>query len=300
MHLEQLPVLVFNAGRPADHLPLLEELLSLLAEQGLKIALKVVEKEGGAELETLCRGHDLVLLVGKVEGPATRVLLRGPEPCPALPAAGPWELVVPWESERVALLVTFIRRWLPKQWLRTPLYGGVVIGGQSRRMGRPKHLIRQDGRTWLERTAATLSGVVEQVVVIGAGEVPGGNFLRLPDLPGVAGPLAGLAAAMRWRPWVSWLLVACDLPDLDQAALAWLVAARRPGVWAVVPQVVPDRLEPLLAYYDFRAQAAVEALLARGEPRIRLLAAAEKAVVLTPPPELWASWRNVNYAHELG
>jgi molybdopterin-guanine dinucleotide biosynthesis protein A len=166
-------------------------------------------------------------------------------------------------------------------------------------MGRPKHLIRQGGRTWLERTVATLRAVAEQVVVVGQGELPVADLPRLPDVPGMAGPLAGLAAAMRWQPWASWLLVACDLPELDVAALEWLVAARRPGVWAVIPQLRPDFVEPLLAYYDFRIQPAVEELVRRGEQRIGRLAAAEKVAILTPPAQLWSAWRNVNYEHEL-
>lgn len=324
MHLEKLPLLAFHGGWPDDTRRLLEQLLPLLAGQGLKVAL--VHGEGQAEcanrfasapgqgprrratvggrlevgeLAALCREYDLILVVGQVEGVLTRVFLLGPEAGAAPPAANPWSLVVPWQADRLTILLAFLASWLPKQWQQTPLYGCVLIGGQSRRMGRPKHLIRQEGRTWLERTVSALQAVAEQVVVVGAGELPSSDFFRLPDVPGVVGPVAGLAAAMRWQPWASWLLVACDLPDLKAAALEWLVAARRPGVWAVIPQVDRDYLEPLLAYYDFRVQGAMEVLVQRGEPRIGLLAAAEKVAVLTPPPALQGSWRNVNYDYEL-
>ena len=37
-----------------------------------------------------------------------------------------------------------------------PLVGGILIGGGSRRMGRPKALLEWDGATFVERIAAAL------------------------------------------------------------------------------------------------------------------------------------------------
>ena len=53
-----------------------------------------------------------------------------------------------------------------------PVWGCVLIGGRSRRMGRPKHLIEAGGCSWLERTVTLLGHCVEQVVIAGPGDVP--------------------------------------------------------------------------------------------------------------------------------
>ncbi|NIA21818.1 MAG: NTP transferase domain-containing protein, partial [Anaerolineaceae bacterium] len=65
-----------------------------------------------------------------------------------------------------------------------PVFGAVLIGGRSTRMGRPKHLIRCDGTTWLERTVRLLEQVTAQVVILGAGQVPPGlaQTVRLADV----------------------------------------------------------------------------------------------------------------------
>ncbi len=298
MFLDRMPVLAFSGGRGAGTIPLLRRLLPLLAGQGVKAALVVGGGDLPRELAALCRVNDLVLVAGGEDLPLTRALLLGPGE-ESLPPVPPVVLAVPFQSERQTILLAFIAHWLASRWRQTPVYACLLIGGQSRRMGRPKHLIRQGGRTWLERTVELLRTVAAEVVVAGRGESPLAGLHRLEDVTEVAGPLAGLAAAMRWRPWVSWLLVACDLPDLDLPALAWLLAARQPGVWAVIPRLGDDLLQPLLAYYDFRLQPQVEEQARRGEARIGRLAAAEKAAVLTPPERLWPAWRNVNYAHEL-
>ena len=44
------------------------------------------------------------------------------------------------------------------------------------------------------------------------------------------GPIAGIAAAQaRWRPGAAWLVLACDLPNLDAHTLAHLLAHRDPA-----------------------------------------------------------------------
>mgnify|MGYP001581247924 CR=1 FL=1 len=37
--------------------------------------------------------------------------------------------------------------------------------------------------------------------------------MRIDDVTGVGGPLAGILAALRWRPDANWIIAACDLPE---------------------------------------------------------------------------------------
>jgi molybdopterin-guanine dinucleotide biosynthesis protein A len=170
-------------------------------------------------------------------------------------------------------------------------------------MGKPKHLLKdKSGATWLERTVRLLRPFVIDVVLSGKGEVPGSmnDLIRLADIPGVAGPLSGILAAMRWQPDVSWLLVACDMPDIKEDAVRWLLERRRPGIWGTVPRLLEGGpVEPLLAHYDFRCAPLFEDLLRTGCLRIGMVAANTKIETPVVPEYIRPSWRNVNTAEEL-
>lgn len=186
----------------------------------------------------------------------------------------------------------------------SPIWGCVLIGGKSRRMGQPKHLLEQSGITWIERTVALLRPRVEQVVVAGSGHLPAvleQMVLRVDDVAGIGGPLAGILAAFRCYPEKSWLVAACDLPDLEDAALRWLLDCRGSEVLAVLPDLEADgRVEPLLAYYDRRSRLLLETMAASGQQRMQWLRQAQGVVTPRPPLSLRRCWRNVNTPEDLG
>ncbi len=183
-----------------------------------------------------------------------------------------------------------------------PVWGCVLIGGRSSRMGAPKHLIMQDGLSWVERTVAVLGQVVERVVVAGGGELPLSltTVPRVADVSGLAGPLAGILAVLRAYPQVSWLVVACDQPDMQIEALHWLLRCRQPGVLAVMPDIAgTGRVEPLLAYYDLAMRPVLEEMAASGHRRMNRLQSVAGVISPSPPAHLHASWRNINTPGEL-
>ena len=185
---------------------------------------------------------------------------------------------------------------------QTRVYGCVLIGGRSTRLGTPKHLLKREGKTWLERTVEILQQVTEQTVIVGDGELPANlrDCIRLYDVPEVDGPMAGILAAMRWAPQASWLVAACDLPNLSVQALRWLLEARRPGVWATLPKL-PNRkhFEPLLAHYDFRSRLLLERMAQQRSFSFDLLASSPKVITVTPPAELASAWVNINTPEQL-
>ena len=140
------------------------------------------------------------------------------------------------------------------------------------------------------------------MVLSGGGLVPEGlqDLTRIPDIPGVAGPLAGIISAMRWQPEVSWLLVACDMPSLSSEALSWLLDSRQPGRWATVPKRSEDsHVEPLLAHYDRRCRPIIEEVLASGSLKIGDAARHEKVASPIIPEQFAKAWNNVNTPEEL-
>ncbi|NNK55742.1 MAG: molybdenum cofactor guanylyltransferase [Desulfofustis sp.] len=197
-----------------------------------------------------------------------------------------------------------IKRWLDHCESTVPQAGAVLIGGKSSRMGRPKHLIHHpSGETWLERSLTTLRPFVDELFISGAGEIPPvlRDTPRVDDLPGVQGPLAGIGALIRKRPFSSWLVLACDLPKLQAPAIAWLLNQRTGRYRAIIAKnPSTGRSEPLLAWYDYRSGPLIENLIASGGSRARELVDNELTSQPWIPDDLAASWQNVNYPEELG
>jgi len=186
---------------------------------------------------------------------------------------------------------------------QTPVWGCILIGGKSSRMGRPKHLIEDDNKTtWLEQTTDILRPLVDGLVVSGAGMLPEklADLIRLPDIPGVDGPLTGILAASRWQPTVTWLLVACDMPHITSEAVQWLLTGRRAGCWGRVPRLEGSKYcEPLFAWYDFRAAQLFENQLYDGNLRISGAASHPKIDNPVIPESLHYGWQNINTPEQL-
>ena len=248
--------------------------------------------EFSAELLPFAALYDLVLVEGYRHTPLDKVwLLGGDESLP--PADSQVLAVLSRDHDRLPAMITMIDDFLARQWQKPPVLGCILIGGKSSRMGRPKQLLVKNGKTWLQRSAATLARVCQSVVVAGQGEMGECLLPQIPDVPGCRGPLAGLLAVMRWQPWATVLACACDLPEMTEEALHWLLNQRAPGAWAVIPKV-GDYHEPLLALYDFRIRPALEAMARQDRRRLSCLVDVEGVRVVSPPPVLIGSWRNVN------
>lgn len=183
-----------------------------------------------------------------------------------------------------------------------PLYGCVLIGGASQRMGQAKHLLpHATGKTWLEHALAVLSTHCRIVVIGGEGALPPAlpPCMQLPDIPGVPGPLSGLLAAMRWAPAAAWIFCACDMPAFSPAAMAWLLAQRKPGIHALLPRLPGSRgVEPLGAYYAPSSRNLLEAMAARGVCRLHALIGHEGVATPRVPASLKHAWRNINSKQE--
>ncbi|MEM0966272.1 MAG: NTP transferase domain-containing protein [Verrucomicrobiota bacterium] len=112
--------------------------------------------------------------------------------------------------------------------MKTPLLGLVLAGGKSSRMGRDKAELRyHDAETQLERSVRLLQPFCEEVFV----SLSQGDERKLPfkasplydSLPKIRGPLCGILSAHLEEPNSDWLILACDLPNLEESSLSKLV-----------------------------------------------------------------------------
>lgn len=183
-----------------------------------------------------------------------------------------------------------------------PVWGCVLIGGRSTRMGVPKHLLERGGVTWLELILSQLRVVAEQVVISGSGKIPPAlhGIPVVLDIHGLQGPLAGILSIFRRFPGVSWLVVACDMPDITIEALNWLLGQRGPEVRAILPDLNGDGMvEPLLAYYDQSCLHLLEKTASAGLMRPGSLAGFPGVITPQPPVSLRSAWRNLNSREDL-
>lgn len=205
-------------------------------------------------------------------------------------------------SDAVACADT-VFNWLTSCMKNTPLWGCVLIGGRSSRMGSPKHLIDGgDGKSWLERSVDLLSSQVARIVISGEGDIPQvlNSLKRIDDLPGLSGPMAGISAVIRQYPFVSWIVMACDMPDITVESIRWIIEQQRPGRLAVIPRnPITDRGEPLYGWYDFRCAPLFDRLAGKGEMRMNKLGQCVGVYNPVIPGNLVGAWRNVNRPEEL-
>ena len=114
-----------------------------------------------------------------------------------------------------------------------PLYGLVLAGGSSTRMRRDKAALELHGRPQLAWGHALLARHCEHVFVSVRAdqctEAVRAGFPQIVDALEDIGPIAGIAAAQAAHPQTAWLVLACDLPFVDDDMLARLIAARRAG-----------------------------------------------------------------------
>ncbi len=252
------------------------------------------------ELPQLAQRYDLILVEGYKRESWPKVWLAKSDESAPPQGIGNLLGILPWDTDRTAALVAILDGYLKDMVTRAPIFGCILIGGKSTRMGLPKHLLPctdGSGQTWLHRTVRLLEQICRKIVLVGAGAVPDDlqHVRCMADAMELEGPMAGLLAAMRWAPCASWLLAACDLPALSCGALNWLMSQRRPGVWAVLPCLDgTGRVEPLLAYYDFRCRPILEQLAMTGSYSLQDLASHPKTIRAVVPSEWISAWKDVD------
>lgn len=143
-----------------------------------------------------------------------------------------------------------------------PVHGLILAGGASSRMRRDKAALPYRGRSQLDRAFDLASRHVAEVFVsVRATQVLEPTRAQRPlivDSVSGEGPIVGIRSALAARPDAAWLVIACDLPFLSDAALEQLLHERDPRVLATAFASAHDGLpEPLCAVWEPAAAAAL-------------------------------------------
>jgi molybdopterin-guanine dinucleotide biosynthesis protein A len=161
----------------------------------------------------------------------------------------------------------------------SPTSAVIIAGGRSRRMGQDKRRLRlwgEAGPTLLEHTVAVAAGLCAEVVVVlnDAEDWPGLAARTVPDAYPDGGALGGIATGLAAAQHDAALVLAADMPFLNTALLAAMLA--RPRDYDALLPRSPEPgaarntldLEPLHAIYRTTCLAPIRATLEAGQRRI--------------------------------
>ena len=145
----------------------------------------------------------------------------------------------------------------------SPILGLILAGGHSRRMGKEKATLDYAGFTQPEVAAELLSNRCAEVFLSlrESQAIPKGlnKLSAIRDSREGEGPLVGIISALDAQPDAAWLVVACDLPFLDDHTLDNLIAKRDPSRLATAYRSSRDGLpEPLCTIYEPHSLSTLE------------------------------------------
>lgn len=144
---------------------------------------------------------------------------------------------------------------------KIPVYGLVLGGGRSTRMGRDKSALTYHEIPQVKYAADLLAGKTDRVFVSiredQANDPLFAGFEQIHDRFLGFGPSGGILSAMHEHPQAAWFVLGCDLPFATEATIARLLDARNPLKLATTYLSSGDGLpEPMCTIFEpaFRAR----------------------------------------------
>ncbi len=185
---------------------------------------------------------------------------------------------------------------------KRPVYGLVLAGGKSRRMGQDKALLDHAGQSQLSYAVSIVRECVDRVFVSTRADQKDdeerARFDQIVDRYEGLGPVAGILSALEAWPEADWLVIACDLPNIAVETIVSLLNHRDGEQPFTAYTSTYDGLpEPLCAIYRSACIDIVRQFIDDGIncPR-KMLIRSETRLIEQPDP---ASLDNINTPDDL-
>lgn len=183
-----------------------------------------------------------------------------------------------------------------------PVLNGLVLaGGKSTRMGFDKGAADWHGKQQRYYMADLLKNFCREVYISGR---PGqqqeidSSYPVIEDTFIGLGPYGAILSAFREQPDAAWLIIACDLPLMDESTLRNLVAWRNSSsVATAYHSPVTDFPEPLIAIWEPKSYPVLLSFLAQGYSCPRKVLINSDITLLNAPQQ--EALTNVNTPEEL-
>jgi molybdenum cofactor guanylyltransferase len=180
----------------------------------------------------------------------------------------------------------------------------LLVGGESRRMGRDKATIEMGGRPLWERQLELLHGLRPEKIFVSARSTP--NWLPdtvelLVDDQPSRGPLSGLTKGLTAMRTTHLLVLAVDMPFMTAGELENLLESATESC-GIVP-TIGERAEPLAAIYPAEAAADFHGALRDSffslQPLVRKLASRGRITLRPVRKRAGHLYRSVNEPGDL-
>ncbi|UTX48287.1 NTP transferase domain-containing protein [Chryseobacterium sp. MA9] len=166
------------------------------------------------------------------------------------------------------------------------LNGLILAGGKSQRMGNPKDKINWHGKEQRYFAADLLAPFCEEVFISCRQDQLENfdtDYKPLTDTFLNMGPFGGILSALRSQRDKAWLVVACDLPLLDEKSLEFLIENRNTEKAATTYESPFDGLpEPLITIWESKSYPLLLNFLGSGNTCPRKVLINSDTLILKP------------------
>lgn len=184
--------------------------------------------------------------------------------------------------------------------VHSDVYGLVLAGGRSIRMGTDKGLLEYKGKPQREYLFELLSSVCERAFTSCRKEqnVPS-LFQPIIDKFDYEGPINGILSAIETHSDKAWLIVAVDMPFVDEASLQFLLTKRDKSKLATCFLHEPENFpEPLLTLWEPAAYPKLSEYASKGNISPRMFLESNVIKAVRPPDKKVLC--NINYRQDMG
>ena len=158
--------------------------------------------------------------------------------------------------------------------------GAILIGGQSRRLGRDKVLLHYEGKPLAVHLHQLLENLFPETVLIGhpRPELEAIGLTCIPDTIPDMGVLGGIYTALSAAATPHVFIAGADMPFITPTLISTILSHRNLAD-AVIPRG-PRGLEPLCAVYSQACAGTIKKCLERNE--LKIIKALDGLKVLSP------------------
>jgi len=178
--------------------------------------------------------------------------------------------------------------------------GLILAGGESRRIGTDKSILKFQGVSLLQRIVDEHKKVVDSVYVIGKKDKFVENVTGIPDTVKNIGPIGGLHTGMSLIDADCYLISPCDMPFLkSEDLMKLLISSEETDADAVIAKSEKG-IEPLVAVYKKTILSKIEENIDSNNYAIRALFSKIKVKYLDFNEQIFEKniFFNINYPED--
>ncbi len=163
------------------------------------------------------------------------------------------------------------------------LYGLVLTGGFSKRMGKDKALLNFHGKPQFVYLFELLKPLCEVVFLSCRAEQSvqlGDHYPKIFDIYDSIGPMNGLLSFFDQQLSKACLIVACDMPFVDKKAIRYLIESRQPEKFSTAFKSKNGLPEPLLTIWEPKSYKALQSAFQKNMFSLRDILKKEDCLLL--------------------